>query len=78
MTDTEYNRTSPFISNSLHYFSKIYPYVGEFHYLWLRPRLRRLGNAKENELFLGAALAFHYLCKPLWPCRAEWTALPSA
>ena len=33
-----------------------------FHYLWLRPRLRRLGNAKENELFLGAALAFRYLC----------------
>ena len=33
MTDTEYNRTSPFISNSLHYFSKIYPYVGEFLYL---------------------------------------------
>lgn len=33
MTDTEYNRTSPFISNSLHYFSKIYPYVGEFSYL---------------------------------------------
>ena len=31
MTDTEYNRTSPFISNSLHYFSKIYPYVGEFY-----------------------------------------------
>ena len=35
MTDTEYNRTSPFISNSLHYFSKIYPYVGEFAYLCL-------------------------------------------
>ena len=33
MTDTEYNRTSPFISNSLHYFSKIYPYVGEFCYI---------------------------------------------
>ena len=33
MTDTEYNRTSPLISNSLHYFSKIYPYVGEFPYI---------------------------------------------
>ena len=33
MTDTEYNRTSPFISNSLHYFSEIYPYVGEFVYI---------------------------------------------
>lgn len=30
MTDMEYNRTSPFISNSLHYSSEIYPYVGEF------------------------------------------------
>ena len=38
MTDMEYNRTSPFISNSLHYSSEIYPYVGEFHYLWLRRR----------------------------------------
>ena len=34
MTDTDYNRTSPFISNSLHYFSKIYQYVGEFAYIW--------------------------------------------
>ena len=34
MTDMEYNRTSPFISNSLHYSSEIYPYVGEFVYLW--------------------------------------------
>lgn len=33
MTDMEYNRTSPFISNSLHYSSEIYPYVGEFAYL---------------------------------------------
>nr|DAY60496.1 MAG TPA: hypothetical protein [Caudoviricetes sp.] len=33
MTDMEYNRTSPFISNSLHYFSEIYPYVGEFLYI---------------------------------------------
>ena len=34
MTDMEYNRISPFISNSLHYSSEIYPYVGEFVYLW--------------------------------------------
>ena len=33
MTDMEYNRTSPFISNSLHYSSEIYPYVGEFSYI---------------------------------------------
>ena len=35
MTDMENNRTSPFISNSLHYSSEIYPYVGEFAYLCL-------------------------------------------
>ena len=28
----EYNRTSPFISNSLHYSSDFYPYLGEFAY----------------------------------------------
>lgn len=33
MTDMEYNRRSPFISNSLHYSSEIYPYVGEFAYI---------------------------------------------
>ena len=33
MTDMENNRTSPFTSNSLHYSSEIYPYVGEFAYL---------------------------------------------
>ena len=33
-----------------------------FRYLWLRPRLGRLGNAKENKFFLGTALAFRYLC----------------
>ena len=33
MTDTEYNRTSPFISNSLHYSSEVHPYVGKFHYI---------------------------------------------
>ena len=41
-------------------FSPAFPLT--FRYLWLRPRLRRLGNAKENELFLGAALAFRYFC----------------
>ena len=30
----EYNRTSPFISNCLHYSSEFHPYVGEFAYLW--------------------------------------------
>lgn len=33
MLDMEYNRTSPFISNCLHYSSKFHPYVGEFPYL---------------------------------------------
>lgn len=30
MMDMEYNRTSPFISNCLHYSSEFHPYVGEF------------------------------------------------
>lgn len=34
MMDMEYNRTSPFISNCLHYSSEFHPYVGEFSYLW--------------------------------------------
>ncbi len=34
MMDMEYNRTSPFISNCLHYSSEFHPYVGEFTYLW--------------------------------------------
>lgn len=33
MMDMEYNRTSPFISNCLHYSSEFHPYVGEFTYL---------------------------------------------
>ena len=33
MTDMEYNRISPFISNSLHYSSEIYPYVAKFAYI---------------------------------------------
>ena len=32
--NVEYNRTSPFISNCLHYSSEFHPYVGEFAYLW--------------------------------------------
>ena len=32
MMDMEYNRTSPFISNCLHYSSEFHPYVGEFFY----------------------------------------------
>lgn len=35
MMDMEYNRTSPFISNCLHYSSEFHPYVGEFLYLCL-------------------------------------------
>lgn len=33
MMDMEYNRTSPFISNCLHYSSEFHPYVGEFFYI---------------------------------------------
>lgn len=33
MMDMEYNRTSPFISNCLHYSSEFHPYVGEFSYI---------------------------------------------
>ena len=33
MMDMEYNRTSPFISNCLHYSSEFHPYVGEFDYI---------------------------------------------
>nr|DAG50037.1 MAG TPA: hypothetical protein [Caudoviricetes sp.] len=36
MMDMEYNRTSPFISNCLHYSSEFHPYVGEFYYLCVR------------------------------------------
>ena len=36
MMDMEYNRTSPFISNSLHYSSDFYPYLGEFPYICAR------------------------------------------
>ena len=36
MMDMEYNRTSPFISNCLHYSSEFHPYVGEFFYLCTR------------------------------------------
>ena len=56
MTDTEYNRTSPFISNSLHYFSKIYPYVGEFYYLC------RTGNncGLKNRATSWVVICFHF------------------
>ena len=47
MTDMEYNRTSPFISNSLHYSSEIYPYVGEFAYLC--PANRNQMTTDEND-----------------------------
>lgn len=41
MMDMEYNRTSPFISNCLHYSSEFHPYVGEFYYLWRRQWYRK-------------------------------------
>ena len=55
MMDMEYNRTSPFISNCLHYSSEFHPYVGEFFYLCIRKAA--LGKVKVN--FLSARL--HYL-----------------
>lgn len=36
MMDMEYNRTSPFISNCLHYSSEFHPYVGEFAYICIQ------------------------------------------
>ena len=45
----EYNRTSPFISNSLHYSSEIYPYVGEFTYL-----CQQKGIQTKNYVTLGS------------------------
>ena len=41
MMDMEYNRTSPFISNCLHYSSEFHPYVGEFAYLCSRIAVKR-------------------------------------
>lgn len=48
MMDMEYNRTSPFISNCLHYSSEFHPYVGEFLYI-----CHRLGDTLRysNELY---------------------------
>lgn len=40
MMDMEYNRTSPFISNCLHYSSEFHPYVGEFHYISINNGLK--------------------------------------
>lgn len=42
MMDMEYNRTSPFISNCLHYSSEFHPYVGEFHYICIRTLMEML------------------------------------
>lgn len=44
MMDMEYNRTSPFISNCLHYSSEFHPYVGEF--LYLCPREAACGGTR--------------------------------
>ena len=44
--DMEYNRTSPFISNCLHYSSEFHPYVGEFYYLYPKTLIRRRGEEK--------------------------------
>ena len=41
MMDMEYNRTSPFISNCLHYSSEFHPYVGEFAYLCLTDSFKK-------------------------------------
>lgn len=45
MMDMEYNRTSPFISNCLHYSSEFHPYVGEFLYICT---LNRMTNRQRN------------------------------
>lgn len=46
MMDMEYNRTSPFISNCLHYSSEFHPYVGEFSYIWLTPNILPLDKTE--------------------------------
>ena len=56
MMDMEYNRTSPFISNCLHYSSEFHPYVGEFAYLC------RTGNNNPVKFFskYGVVICFHF------------------
>lgn len=34
--DVEQNDISHSLSNTLHYSSENYPYVGEFHYFWIK------------------------------------------
>lgn len=65
MMDMEYNRTSPFISNCLHYSSEFHPYVGEFLYICgIRRQYRmRLGIVKSEIRFpFVFALTFRYIC----------------
>ena len=52
MMDMEYNRTSPFISNCLHYSSEFHPYVGEFHYIcpWYGGRKAANRRVKDGKL----------------------------
>lgn len=53
MMDMEYNRTSPFISNCLHYSSEFHPYVGEFLYLCTdRTKLPDLLNQLSFKFFI--------------------------
>ena len=61
MTDTDYNRTSPFISNSLHYFSKIYQYVGEFAYIWSLRAHIYCGTSAKKIIFFAEVSA--YICQ---------------
>ena len=51
MMDMEYNRTSPFISNCLHYSSEFHPYVGEFFYICSYEDKKRFGIAKPEMRF---------------------------
>ena len=55
MMDMEYNRTSPFISNCLHYSSEFHPYVGEFPYLC------RTGNSHVFFLLRDKVLWFAFI-----------------
>ena len=48
MMDMEYNRTSPFISNCLHYSSEFHPYVGEFLYFCNVERSNAFGRHTES------------------------------
>lgn len=72
MKDREYNRTSPFISNSLHYSSDFYPYLGEFAYICrgFKGNLTRLNELFEiHQVILDASLSSGYRERLIKECQ---------